>query len=109
MQGVFVNRFVYKIQEITSTYILLRQGETYEYKVNIIAECLIPRSLIQILDCELYELMHAHGDYTHFYFCYRWFLLDFKRELLYQDVSSIFIFFVTLLCHNRFIFNSGHV
>jgi hypothetical protein len=45
------------------------------------------RSLIQILDCEMYELMHAHGDYTHFYFCYRWFLLDFKRELLYQDVS----------------------
>ncbi|XP_046964352.1 small G protein signaling modulator 2-like [Vanessa cardui] len=46
------------------------------------------RSLIQILDCELYELMHAHGDYTHFYFCYRWFLLDFKRELVYQDVFS---------------------
>ncbi|XP_038215530.1 small G protein signaling modulator 2-like isoform X2 [Zerene cesonia] len=46
------------------------------------------RSLIQILDCELYELMHAHGDYTHFYFCYRWFLLDFKREMLYQDVFS---------------------
>nr|XP_013189572.1 unnamed protein product [Amyelois transitella] len=46
------------------------------------------RSLIQILDCELYELMHAHGDYTHFYFCYRWFLLDFKRELLYQDVFA---------------------
>ncbi|KAH9631166.1 hypothetical protein HF086_006744 [Spodoptera exigua] len=45
-------------------------------------------SLIQILDCELYELMHAHGDYTHFYFCYRWFLLDFKRELLYQDVFA---------------------
>lgn len=44
--------------------------------------------MIQILDCELYELMHAHGDYTHFYFCYRWFLLDFKRELLYQDVSN---------------------
>ncbi|CAG9138231.1 unnamed protein product [Plutella xylostella] len=46
------------------------------------------RSLIQILDCELYELMHAHGDYTHFYFCYRWFLLDFKRELLYKDVFA---------------------
>ncbi|CAG9791480.1 unnamed protein product [Diatraea saccharalis] len=46
------------------------------------------RSLIQILDCELFELMHAHGDYTHFYFCYRWFLLDFKRELLYQDVFA---------------------
>lgn len=47
------------------------------------------RSLIQILDSELYELMHSHGDYTHFYFCYRWFLLDFKRELIYNDVFAI--------------------
>ncbi|XP_060640760.2 small G protein signaling modulator 1 [Anolis sagrei] len=46
------------------------------------------RSLIQILDSELFELMHQNGDYTHFYFCYRWFLLDFKRELLYEDVFS---------------------
>nr|XP_022341295.1 small G protein signaling modulator 1-like isoform X5 [Crassostrea virginica] len=47
------------------------------------------RSLIQILDAELFEHMHHHGDYTHFYFCYRWFLLDFKRELLYEDVFSV--------------------
>ncbi|CAG9770806.1 unnamed protein product [Ceutorhynchus assimilis] len=46
------------------------------------------RSLIQILDAEMYEQMHAHGDYTHFYFCYRWFLLDFKRELVYPDVFT---------------------
>jgi hypothetical protein len=37
------------------------------------------RSLLQILDCELYEHIHRTGDFTHFYFCYRWFLLDFKR------------------------------
>lgn len=37
------------------------------------------RSLIQILDNDIFELMHQNGDYTHFYFCYRWFLLDFKR------------------------------
>lgn len=35
----------------------------------------------QILDSELFELMHQNGDYTHFYFCYRWFLLDFKRGM----------------------------
>lgn len=47
------------------------------------------RSLIQILDPELFEHMHQNGDFTHFYFCYRWFLLDFKRELLYNDVFSV--------------------
>nr|XP_032635329.1 small G protein signaling modulator 2 isoform X2 [Chelonoidis abingdonii] len=47
------------------------------------------RLLIQILDSELFELMHQNGDYTHFYFCYRWFLLDFKRELLYEDVFTV--------------------
>ncbi|XP_036392222.1 small G protein signaling modulator 2 isoform X1 [Megalops cyprinoides] len=47
------------------------------------------RSLIQILDSELYELMQQNGDYTHFYFCYRWFLLDFKREMLYEDVFAM--------------------
>ncbi|CAG0881619.1 unnamed protein product, partial [Darwinula stevensoni] len=47
------------------------------------------RSLIQILDSEMFELMHQNGDYTHFYFCYRWFLLDFKRELVYEDIFSM--------------------
>ncbi|KAF6096960.1 small G protein signaling modulator 2 [Phyllostomus discolor] len=42
-----------------------------------------------ILDSELFELMHQNGDYTHFYFCYRWFLLDFKRELPYEDVFAV--------------------
>ncbi|KAG5897831.1 hypothetical protein JTB14_011831 [Gonioctena quinquepunctata] len=46
------------------------------------------RSLTQILDSEMYELMHSHGDYTHFCFCFRWFLLDFKRELVYPDVFA---------------------
>ncbi|XP_065201314.1 small G protein signaling modulator 2-like isoform X2 [Planococcus citri] len=47
------------------------------------------RSLIQILDPELFELMDKNRDYTHFFFCYRWFLLDFKRELLYDDVFIV--------------------
>ena len=47
------------------------------------------RVLIQILDTDLYEHMYHRGDFTHFYFSYRWFLLDFKRELLYEDVFSV--------------------
>lgn len=44
---------------------------------------------IQILDLELFELMYQNGDYIYFYFCYCWFLLDFKRELLYEDVFVV--------------------
>ena len=29
------------------------------------------RSLLQILDAEMYELMHPEGDLSHLYFCYR--------------------------------------
>lgn len=47
------------------------------------------RSLIQILDSDLFEHMHHRGDYTHFFFSYRWFLLDFKRELKYEDVFNV--------------------
>ncbi|CAF0925160.1 unnamed protein product [Adineta ricciae] len=47
------------------------------------------RSLLQILDYELYEHIHRTGDFTHFYFCYRWFLLDFKREFVYDDVFLV--------------------
>ena len=47
------------------------------------------RSLIQILDAEIFDLMQQNGDYTHLYFCYRWFLLDFKRELVYDDVFTV--------------------
>ena len=46
-------------------------------------------SLIQILDPELHEILEGHGDCTIFYFCYRWFLLDFKRELQYEDVYLV--------------------
>ncbi|XP_065316610.1 small G protein signaling modulator 1-like isoform X3 [Gordionus sp. m RMFG-2023] len=49
-------------------------------------------SLIQvnkILDPEMHRLMQKSGEYTNFYFCYRWFLLDFKRELTYEDIFLV--------------------
>lgn len=56
------------------------------------------RSLIQILDSDIFELMHQNGDYTHFYFCYRWFLLDFKRGKNFiflnkkENIENLFFF-----------------
>lgn len=47
------------------------------------------RSLIQILDAEMFDVLQQQSDFTHFYFCYRWFLLDFKRELLYDDIFLV--------------------
>ncbi|CAH8845845.1 unnamed protein product [Trichobilharzia szidati] len=47
------------------------------------------KSLIQILDPQLISHLQKFSDFTHFYFCYRWFLLDFKREFKYQDVFRI--------------------
>ena len=46
------------------------------------------RSLLQILDSDIFELMHQNGDYTHFYFCYRWFLLDFKRGHFFKTQAQ---------------------
>lgn len=63
-------------------------------------------SFLQILDSELFELMHQNGDYTHFYFCYRWFLLDFKRGnhtqtlklSLYEDIVPSLFNWLFILC-----------
>jgi len=38
--------------------------------------------LSKVLDPELFEHLNQNGEFSHFYFCYRWFLLDFKRGLL---------------------------
>lgn len=37
--------------------------------------------------------MQQNGDYTHFYFAYRWFLLDFKRGKLLFALPEMRSFF----------------
>ncbi|XP_072557543.1 small G protein signaling modulator 2 isoform X1 [Paramormyrops kingsleyae] len=71
------------------TQLMKRMGQNFPNGGAMDTHFANMRSLIQILDSELFELMHQNGDYTHFYFCYRWFLLDFKRELLYEDVFAV--------------------
>merc|ERR1740128_639129 len=44
---------------------------------------------MQVLDQGLYDAIHENGDFSHFYFCYRWFLLDFKREFSYSGVYRV--------------------
>ncbi|ESO11592.1 hypothetical protein HELRODRAFT_71468, partial [Helobdella robusta] len=63
------------------------------------------RSLIQIMDPELFEHMRQYGDYTHFYFSYRWFLLDFKRELVYSDIFMVWetIWTAKHICSRHFV------
>ncbi|XP_006534647.1 small G protein signaling modulator 2 isoform X2 [Mus musculus] len=71
------------------SHLMKRMGQNFPSGGAMDSHFANMRSLIQILDSELFELMHQNGDYTHFYFCYRWFLLDFKRELLYEDVFAV--------------------
>lgn len=70
------------------------------------------RSLIQILDGDIFELMHQNGDYTHFYFCYRWFLLDFKRgkpfNWCYDSRMDIYFPHLYRTCLCRCFFRMGN-
>ncbi|TPP67760.1 Small G protein signaling modulator 1 [Fasciola gigantica] len=47
------------------------------------------KALIEVFDPELFTFLTEKSLDSQFYFCYRWLLLDFKREFKYEDVFAI--------------------
>nr|CDJ89035.1 RUN and RabGAP TBC domain containing protein [Haemonchus contortus] len=47
------------------------------------------RSLIQVVDPQIFTMLTSTSDFTHLYFSYRWFLLDFKREMSYDCIFRV--------------------
>jgi hypothetical protein len=60
------------------------------------AQLLALRSLVQLLDPPLFAHLEAH-DCLSFFFCYRWLLIDFKREFAFDEVRCGWLWLVLRL------------
>ncbi|VDK28682.1 unnamed protein product [Gongylonema pulchrum] len=69
--------------------LMLRMKQNFPHNTGMDDNLAYMSSLIQVMDPEFYDYMAEHGDATHLYFSYRWFLLDFKRELTYPQVFRV--------------------
>ncbi|VDN05132.1 unnamed protein product [Thelazia callipaeda] len=68
--------------------LMVRMKKNFPHRTGMDDNLACMSSLIQVMDPEFYEYI-AEGDATHLYFCYRWFLLDFKRELTYTQIFRV--------------------
>ncbi|KRZ13883.1 Small G protein signaling modulator 2 [Trichinella zimbabwensis] len=72
------------------TKLMQRMGDFFHGFDQAMDSCLSYVSkLLQVMDQELFEMMRLNDDFTHCYFCYRWFLLDFKREFAYEHTFKV--------------------
>lgn len=69
--------------------LMLRMKQNFPHNTGMDDNLAYMSSLIQVMDPEFFDYMAEHGDATHLYFSYRWFLLDFKRELTYPQVFRV--------------------
>ncbi|CDW59213.1 small G protein signaling modulator 2 [Trichuris trichiura] len=82
------------LKEVTTymcfSKLMERMGQLFPGSSSAMDSCLsYVVQLLQVVDHELFDLVYRNGDYTHCFFCYRWFLLDFKRELTYEDTFAV--------------------
>ncbi|WKX99578.1 hypothetical protein Q1695_014451 [Nippostrongylus brasiliensis] len=71
------------------TMLMLRLRDNFPQRSGMDICLLNLRSLIQVVDPQIFSMLTSTSDFTHLYFSYRWFLLDFKRELSYDCIFRV--------------------
>lgn len=70
------------VQEVESPYTsIVHSSNTYmDLRIKLL------KVMVQVFDPDLYSHLCAKLSECQLFFCYRWLLLDFKRELKYEDI-----------------------